>query len=467
MTTKPTYEELERRVQELEEAAASRGQTEDALAEERQRLLALLDGLPAFVYLQAPDHSIRFANRFFKERFGSPGDKPCHEVIRGRKEPCETCPTFRVFDTRSPQVWEWDHTPGGHTYQIYEYPFSDVDGSPLVLELGIDITDRKRAQEASRESEKRYRDLYEDAPNAYFSVDAAHGSIVMCNKAAERMLGYDKASLLAARVLDLYADTVDGKSRAQAVFERFKRGEPIRDIELQMKHKDGHPIWASLSVELVRDAAGDVLESRSMAIDISERKRAEEALREKEYIIQSSSSIIATADLQGNMTYGNPAFLRAWRFDDAKEFLGRPFSDFWLVEHRLDEIMQALLGEGTWFDEIEAKRKDGSLFDVQVLAAMVSDKEGNPVALTSTSVDVTDRKRAEQERERLLAELQDAALQVKTLSGMLPICSSCKKIRDDTGYWNQIEVYIRDHSEAEFSHGICPECFTRLYGEEL
>ena len=74
------------------------------------------------------------------------------------------------------------------------------------------------------------------------------------------------------------------------------------------------------------------------------------------------------------------------------------------------------------------------------------------------------RKRIEEDREKLIRELQEALTKVKTLTGLLPICASCKKIRDDKGYWNQIEAYIRDHSEAEFSHGICPECMKKLYG---
>jgi hypothetical protein len=72
--------------------------------------------------------------------------------------------------------------------------------------------------------------------------------------------------------------------------------------------------------------------------------------------------------------------------------------------------------------------------------------------------DITDRKRAEQEREKLIAELQEALGNIKTLSGLIPICANCKKIRDDKGYWQQVEVYVRDHSEARFSHGLCPEC---------
>ncbi|MDQ1336874.1 MAG: domain S-box protein [Thermodesulfobacteriota bacterium] len=85
----------------------------------------------------------------------------------------------------------------------------------------------------------------------------------------------------------------------------------------------------------------------------------------------------------------------------------------------------------------------------------------NEAFVLSSISDITERKMGEMEGERLIHALQEALAKVKRLSGMLPICASCKKIRDDQGYWNQIEVYIRDHSEAEFSHGICPECMQK------
>jgi hypothetical protein len=77
------------------------------------------------------------------------------------------------------------------------------------------------------------------------------------------------------------------------------------------------------------------------------------------------------------------------------------------------------------------------------------------------------RERAERERERLVAELQRALGEIKRLSGLLPICFSCKKIRDDHGYWNQIEKYISEHSEAEFTHGICPECAQKIRSQRV
>ncbi len=81
------------------------------------------------------------------------------------------------------------------------------------------------------------------------------------------------------------------------------------------------------------------------------------------------------------------------------------------------------------------------------------------------ATDISDRKRTEEEREQLIVQLREALTEVKNLSGLLPICASCKMIRDDKGYWNQIELYIKNHSEAEFSHGICPDCAKKLYPE--
>lgn len=85
------------------------------------------------------------------------------------------------------------------------------------------------------------------------------------------------------------------------------------------------------------------------------------------------------------------------------------------------------------------------------------------VANASLTEEIAERKRSEERREKLLTELQQAMADVKILSGLIPICASCKKVRDDDGFWSQIEVYLQDRSEAQFSHGICPECTHKLY----
>lgn len=91
------------------------------------------------------------------------------------------------------------------------------------------------------------------------------------------------------------------------------------------------------------------------------------------------------------------------------------------------------------------------------------DSNQEMVGIIESFQDITDIKLLEKEKEKLIEKLKESLEKVKLLSGFLPICASCKKIRDDKGYWKQIESYIRDHSEAEFTHGICPDCFKELY----
>jgi PAS domain S-box-containing protein len=145
-----------------------------------------------------------------------------------------------------------------------------------VAELeAVAAREHEHGGEGLRRSEATYRDLYENAPHAYFSVTSSDGSISKCNAAASRLLGYEKESLTEMKVLDLYADTPHGVPEAQNVFRRFQDGFPVRDVELQMKHENGDPIWVSLTIEPVRNREGKITESRSMVIDISERKEAQ------------------------------------------------------------------------------------------------------------------------------------------------------------------------------------------------
>lgn len=115
-------------------------------------------------------------------------------------------------------------------------------------------------------------------------------------------------------------------------------------------------------------------------------------------------------------------------------------------------------------NEHRVQCKDGSYIWILDRGKVMSwTEDGKPLRVVGTHSDITLRKEAELENQRLVKELRQALANVKVLRGLLPICASCKKIRDDKGYWNQIESYIRDHSEVDFSHGICPACVKKLY----
>lgn len=121
----------------------------------------------------------------------------------------------------------------------------------------------------------------------------------------------------------------------------------------------------------------------------------------------------------------------------------------------------------SWSLEFRLRAKDGTYRWIHARGRVSEwDENGNPVRRTGIHNDVTERKEAELEREELIAQLNKALKDVKTLGGLIPICSSCKKIRDDKGYWNQLESYFESHSTALFSHSLCPNCMDEIYGKD-
>jgi len=110
-------------------------------------------------------------------------------------------------------------------------------------------------------------------------------------------------------------------------------------------------------------------------------------------------------------------------------------------------------------------RSDGEIRHMHTLSVVVTDAVGKPVRMAGTSVDITERKIAEENQQALLRELQTALAEVKTLQGLIKICATCKRVLTDQGGWQQFESYVRGHSDVEFSHGICPDCARKWAAE--
>lgn len=207
---------------------------------------------------------------------------------------------------------------------------------------------------------------------------------------------------------------------------------------------------------------------------IEKRKEAEQGLRASEKQLRDITSNLAEGlyvmDEEGAITFMNPEGERlfGWTMNELNEKGAHNLVHFRRADGTalpLEECeMHNVINSGTRFmsaDEVFV-RKDGTIFPISVVSSPIFE-QGRAVASVTAFRDITQRKELEQEREQLIIDHMDALSQIKTLSGMLPICASCKRIRDDKGYWNQIEAYIQEHSEAEFSHGICPECALKIY----
>lgn len=153
---KKSHEELEEKVRKrtselsdlnkaLDNEIRGRIKTEELLKSERTKINNILEIIPAYIILLTPDHHVLYSNRNFRERFGISNGKRCFEFLFNRTEPCEVCETYKTFREGKPLKWEWTG-PDKRIYSVYDFPYTDDDNSPLVMEMGIDITELKKAE---------------------------------------------------------------------------------------------------------------------------------------------------------------------------------------------------------------------------------------------------------------------------------------------------------------------------------
>ncbi len=193
------------------------------------------------------------------------------------------------------------------------------------------------------------------------------------------------------------------------------------------------------------------------------RKGMEGALRESEKryrdLIEASIDGVYKTDAAGRFTSMNPAGARIFGHAAPAEMIGRSVLDYWRNPDDREVFLEKLRREkSVSAHSIKAKKRSGEFLELESSSRILEDEDGVFLGIEGVLRDVTERTKVEAERELLLVQLQEAAANIKTLSGLLPICAGCKKIRDDKGSWSQIEAYVSLHSEAEFTHGLCPDC---------
>jgi PAS domain S-box-containing protein len=319
-------------------------------------------------------------------------------------------------------------------------------------------------------SEKKFQTLLEFAPDAMVLSDRT-GKIVLVNSQAEKIFQHARAELLGRNIDTLMPERF--RVRHAEHRKDYAAAPQVRPMGTATKlfglRKNGEEFPVEITLSLLETEEGALIISAIR--DISERVHAETQLQAtlkelKEFkAALDEHAILAITDPRGRITYANDRFCHISKYSRA-ELLGQDHRLINSGQHPKEFMreMWATIGSGkVWKGEVCNRAKDGSLYWVHATIVPFLGSDGKPLQYVAIRTEITERKRIEREREVLIAELQHALAKVKTLNGLLPICASCKKVRDDSGYWNQIESYISQHSTATFSHGCCPDCAVKLF----
>jgi PAS domain S-box-containing protein len=263
------------KAEEVLRGSQARKSATEAVERERQRLFDVLETMPIMISLLTPDYRVAFANRSFQETFGESKGRHCYEYCFGRTEPCEFCESYQVLETGKPHHWEVVREDGS-VIEAYDYPFTDVDGSPLILEMDINVTEQRRAKESVDRAYRYARSLIEASPDPLVTI-SAEGKITDVNEATVKATGVSREELIGSDFSHYFTEPAKAETGYQQVF----REGLVTDYPLTLRSKDGHLTDVLYNATLYRDSRGEVEGIFAAARDITERKRFELELKEQ------------------------------------------------------------------------------------------------------------------------------------------------------------------------------------------
>jgi PAS domain S-box-containing protein len=408
--------ELRQRVAELETTEVRCEQAEEALQESNEQWRALYQGSPIptyawqrsgedFVLMDCNAAALAITQSKIADSLGVKASK-MYQDMPDVVEDLSRCFAEKISLER--EMAYRLKTTGEDKYLAVKYAFVPPD---LVMVRTEDITRHRLAVEALRESERRYRGLFDRIPVGLYR-STADGQLFDANPALVELAGYpNRETLLEVSVTDdIYLNPED-RQRWQLLVEQ---NEVVTDFEVQIRRCDGKFIWTEENATAVHDDEGSLLWYEGVVQDITERKQAEEELhryrnyleesveertarlRVSDYAIKSAISAIAISDLAGNLTYVNPAFLTMWGYEDDTEVLGRSATEFWQDKEKVERVVREVQEEETWLGELVGIRKDGVSFHAQVASSTVVDETGEPVGMMASFIDITQQVRTEE-----------------------------------------------------------------------
>ncbi len=326
------------------------------------------------------------------------------------------------------------------------------------------VADKKR-----KYSSQEWKTIFDAISDAVCMIDIK-GTITRCNSAMATLLGKPYDEIIGSTCWELVHGTSEPIKGCP--FFRMQETRSKESLVLEMGES-----FFNVVVDPLLNEEGDIINAVHIISDITDHILSEKALRESEEKYREIASNIPGAvyqvvyrkDGSSYFTYLSDSIEDIFEITpkEAIENIDRLYNrvhedDHDTLEQAISEAVQTV---GMFSQESRFRTKNGEIKWCSATATPHLLENGD-VLFNGVFFDITERKNAEEDKERLITKLNRALENIKTLKGLLPICAKCKKIRDDKGYWTQIEGYIERHSEALFSHGLCPECLDNIYGNE-
>jgi PAS domain S-box-containing protein len=391
----------------------ARRRAEDALLQSSERVQAIIDNTAAVIYVKDMEGRYTLVNRSFEALFGVMRERVTGHTDEELFAP-DVAASMRANDRRvirehvPLEVEEAiDQADGPHTYLSAKFPLRDAHGKPYaVCAIATDITQRKRAEETLRESERHFRRIVDTAHDAFVAMDET-GRISAWNPQAEATFGWTEQEALGRNLSEtiIPARYRSAHNRGLQRFAQTGKGALFgRRVELEARHRDGHEFPVEFTISAVK--VGGTYTFNAFLHDITERKQAEETLRRLAEVVQASHDAIVATGPGGEVTAWNAGATELYGYQP-EEVIGRTLDMLIPEAGRPDDarlLSQAYAGRRLEDHETEHRRKDGSLVPVSLTVSPMRDARRAIVGASVIVRDRTERKRAEE----AMREVQEA-----------------------------------------------------------
>ena len=385
--------------------------TMETLQLESARLFSVFESIPAFVYLVDENYNVTFANKNFRELFGDPENKKCYELVKSCDSPCAICTAHDAMRTRESQCWEYT-TDDGKSYMIYDCPFFDIDGQPLALEMGIDVTEHKAAEKQLSVSREKYRSIVDNIGMGIAIVDRDMQVVSINNRLREWFSHIEGNEQMLCREVFHYPAKED-ECIDCLVKDTFDDGQVHESICGKSLKDQKETQYFRMVASPLKEENNEVSTVIVMVDNITDRLNTEKDLRasEKQYRLLMESLIegIWVVDSKGYTTFVNEpmAVMLGYTYE---EMLNKHFYRFMdrrgrKIAHRnIDKTREGLLHT----IEFEFMRKDGSRIYTSVNTSPLWDDDGGFIGAIAGISDISQQKKVDEEL-RKFKEISDKA----------------------------------------------------------